>query len=294
MKIELEGVEKYYGDFRALGPLTLKIDKEGITTILGPNGAGKTTLLKVLTGLAHPRHGEVRINDKNFRDSRKEILMEMGVLVEQPEFYPYLSGREILEFSGKLKGYQGNSLIGEIKRVAELTGSLPFLDKKVGKYSRGMKQRLGLASAMIGDPSILILDEPTFGIDPMGTLEIRQVLKDLNAKRDKIIIFTTHIIEEAMYLSDRIIILNNGEVNKDIINDDKTVMLKITGIIRNGTIIEKYGIKMVSDSEYNVELNRDLLPEFNREITQGNEIFFIERSSKVEEAIREVSSNIKS
>lgn len=290
MKIELDNVEKYYGDFRALGPLSLKIENEGITTILGPNGAGKTTMLKVLTGLSHPKHGDVRINDKNFRDSRKEILMDMGVLVEQPEFYPYLSGKEILEFSGKLKGYHGNDLILEIKRVAELTGSSSFLDKKVGKYSRGMKQRLGLASAMIGDPSILILDEPTFGIDPMGTLEIRDVLKDLNSKKDKIIIFTTHIIEEAMYLSDRIIILNNGVVNKDIVNDDKTIILKITGKVKDKSIMDKYGIRMNSDFEYTVEINKDMLPEFNREITKENEILFIERSSKVEEAIREVSS----
>lgn len=293
MEIRIDGVEKYYGNFKALGPISFEIKEKGITTILGPNGAGKTTLLKVLTGLAFPKKGEVKINGMNYTDSRKKILMNMGVLIEQPEFYPYLDGLEILEFTGKLRGFSGESLKNEIERVSAITGSTNFLKKKVGKYSRGMKQRLGLAVALIGDPSILILDEPTFGIDPMGILEIRSVLRSLNEKKEKIIIFTTHIIEEAMALSDRIIILDQGRISRDIRNDSDTVLLKLTGKFRKKDILQKYKMKEISQEQIIIEVPKEEIAHINRIITNENDIFYIEKSSRVEEVIREISSNPK-
>ena len=291
MEIKLENIVKNYGKFRALGPLSLNISQNGIITILGPNGAGKTTLLKVLVGLSKPSSGRIYINGKDFQNNRKEILKNMGVLVEQPEFYPYLTGREILEFSGKLKGLKGKNLEEEIKRVSEITGSLEFLDKKVGKYSRGMKQRLGIAVALENDPPIMILDEPTFGIDPIGSLEIREVLKNLNKNREKIIIFTTHIVEEASYLSDRIIILENGIIKNDTLNDSDYVLVKVTGNLINLGKYQEMTIKKLSDNQALIRIRKENLPDFNREITQKNDILFIERSSQVEEAIRELSDH---
>lgn len=287
MDIKLKGVEKYYGNFKALGKIDLEINNPGIITILGPNGAGKTTLLKVITGLSRPRKGKVEINGMDIYQDRKKILQEMGILIEQPEFYTYIKGREILSFSGALKGLSGRELDSEISRVSRATGCDSFLDLKVGKYSRGMKQRLGIAASLIGDPEIIILDEPTFGIDPIGSLEIRELIRGLNSRKEKIIIFTTHIIEEAIKLSNRIIILNNGIIEYDASNNDETELLKVTGTI--GNIPDGYKHRVVSDSEYIFEVKIDEIPEFNRIITAAGNISYIERTSEVEEVIRKIS-----
>jgi ABC-2 type transport system ATP-binding protein len=292
VNITLKSVEKYYGKFKALGTINLKISDPGIITILGPNGAGKTTLLKVITGLSKPRKGHIEIDGIDIFEDRKKILMKMGTLVEQPEFYTYIKGREILSFSASLKGISGEKLKAEIERVSIATGSTNFLDKKIGKYSRGMKQRLGIAAALIGDPEILILDEPTFGIDPMGSLEIRELLKNLNSRKEKIIIFTTHVIEEAIKLSDRIIILNNGSIEYDASNGGKYTLLKISGKL--GDVPSGYKYKKISENEYIFEVKEDEIPEFNRKVTMVGDIEYIEKSSMVEETIRELSTkNLK-
>ncbi|MGC9294155.1 MAG: ABC transporter ATP-binding protein [Thermoplasmata archaeon] len=292
MNVRLKSVEKYYGKFRALGAINLEINDPGIITILGPNGAGKTTMLKVMTGLSKPKKGIVEIDGNNIFEDRKKVLMKMGTLVEQPEFYTYIKGREILSFSASLKGISGEEMKAEIERVVAATGSNDFLDKKVGKYSRGMKQRLGIATALIGDPEILILDEPTFGIDPMGSLEIRELIKNLNSKKEKIIIFTTHVIEEAIKLSDRIIILNNGLIEYDASNGGEYTLLKISGEI--GDIPPGYKYTRISENEYIFEVREEEIPEFNRKITKAGNIKYIEKSSMVEETIRKISiKNLK-
>ncbi len=287
MNISIKSVDKYYGSFMALQGINLEFSEPGVITILGPNGAGKTTLLKVITSLSRPRKGMVEIDGMNVYDDRKKILMKLGTLVEQPEFYTYIKGREILSFSGSLKGLSGMALKDEISRVSDITGSGKFLDKKVGKYSRGMKQRLGIAAALIGDPEILVLDEPTFGIDPIGALEIRDLIQQLNAKKDKIIIFTTHVIEEAVKLSDRIIILNNGRVEYDASNKNDYVKLRVTGLIKEYP--DGYRYVKISESEHIFEVRETEIPEFNRLITSKGDVRFIEKSSEVEETIRSIS-----
>lgn len=267
--------------------ININIDKPGVVTILGPNGAGKTTLLKIITSLAKPQKGRVEINGTNIFDDRKKILSIMGALIEQPEFYTYTKGREILSFTGLLKGLRGEKLNDEIARVSSLTGSEIFLDKKVGKYSRGMKQRLGIAVALMGDPQILVLDEPTFGIDPIGSLEIRQLVADLNKRKEKIIVFTTHIIEEATKLSDRIIILNSGKVEYDASNREDMEIIKVVGILKE--IPSGYNPIKISDEEFLFNVRKEELPEFNRLITSIGKIKYIERSSEVEETIRKIS-----
>ncbi len=287
MNITLTSVEKYYGNFRALGEINLGINNAGVVTVLGPNGAGKTTMLKVITGLSKPRKGKVDINGMDIFEDRKKVLGIMGALVEQPEFYTYIKGSEILSFSGSLKGLSGESLKDEIRRVSELTGSDKFLDKKVGKYSRGMKQRLGIAVSLIGNPQILVLDEPTFGIDPIGSLEIRELIRQLNSRKDRIIIFTTHVIEEAITLSDRIIILNEGHIEYDATNGGDYIKLKVVGHI--DTLPQNFKCSRISDTEFLFDLKEDEIPEFNKMITSMGRIKFIERSSEVEETIRKVS-----
>lgn len=211
--VSLEDISKKFGNFSALKGINLNIDGPGCIGILGPNGAGKTTMLKILTNIVRPSTGFARINGVHVSEFPAKALSSVGALVEQPEFYPYLTAREILEFVIKIK--QVDDQKNEINRVAELTSITSYLDRKAGELSKGMKQRLGLAVALVGDPSILILDEPTFGLDPSGMKRVRDIIRNLNKTGEKIIILSTHLIYEAQELCDRIIIVHQGTVGLD-------------------------------------------------------------------------------
>lgn len=215
--IELKDVSKKFGSIRALDDINIKVDGPGCIGILGPNGAGKTTMLKILTNIARPTSGSAKINGISVSETPAKALSSVGALVEQPEFYPYLTAKEILSFVAKIKKIRGK-IDGEIRRVAEMTGITTYMDRKAGEMSRGMKQRLGLAVALIGDPEVLILDEPTFGLDPSGMKSMREIIKSLNARKEKIIMLSTHLIYEAQEVCDRILIINKGNVGYDTTN----------------------------------------------------------------------------
>lgn len=218
--ISLEEITKRFGQVNALNGVTFNVDKPGCIGILGPNGAGKTTMLKILTNIVKPTSGVARINGISVSETPEKALATVGALVEQPEFYPYLTAREILHFVVKIKMVKDEEK--EIRRVSELTSITSYLDRKAGEFSRGMKQRLGIAVALVGDPDVLIFDEPTFGLDPSGMKRVREIIKDLNATGDKIIILSTHLIYEAQEVADRIIIVNKGNIGSDINNDAST------------------------------------------------------------------------
>ncbi len=215
--VYLENITKRFGSFYALKDVNLQIDGPGCIGILGPNGAGKTTMLKILTNIMHSSTGQALINGKSVSEYPAKALSSVGALVEQPEFYPYLTAREILNFVIKIKQVKGDGR-DEMARVSGLTSITPYLDRKAGQLSKGMKQRLGLAVAMVGDPDIIILDEPTFGLDPSGMRTVRDLIKSINESGEKIIILSTHLIYEAQEVCDRILIINRGEVGYDTSN----------------------------------------------------------------------------
>ncbi|MCL4330900.1 MAG: ABC transporter ATP-binding protein, partial [Candidatus Thermoplasmatota archaeon] len=204
----VEKVTKNYRDVRALNEVSLNLQEPGCIGILGPNGAGKTTLLKILTNIVKPTEGVALLNGINVSDEPEKALMDVGALVEQPEFYPYLTALETLKFVGRVKGVTEKNLNSEIQRVSRMTGIVEYLGRKTGNFSRGMKQRLSLACALISDPHIIILDEPTFGLDPRGMKEMRDLIKSLNQSKERIIILSTHLIYEAQEICDRVIIIN--------------------------------------------------------------------------------------
>ena len=228
--ISFTGITKKFGPIRALDGVTFDVDRPGCVGILGPNGAGKTTMLKILTNIVKPSSGIALVNGISVSEYPEKALARVGALVEQPEFYPYLTAREILNFVVKIKMVRNEE--DEIRRVSELTSIAGYLDRKAGGFSRGMKQRLGLAVALVGDPDVLILDEPTFGLDPSGMKRVRDIIKDINARGDKIIILSTHLIYEAQEVCDRIIIVNKGKIGYDLNNrasDHVKIELESTG-----------------------------------------------------------------
>jgi len=208
--IVLDRVTKYYNHFLALDNLSLRIGRGESVALLGPNGAGKTTALKIICGVLRPTHGNVYIEGDSVLEQREKALAKIGAILETPEFYPFLTATETLEYLGRLRGMSRVELASRIGKVLELVRLKEWAHVKVGKFSRGMKQRLAMAQALLHDPPILVLDEPTLGLDPRGMAELREILRAEEGK--KTILFATHLLSEAVQVCRKIAIIESGKL----------------------------------------------------------------------------------
>lgn len=205
--IETNDLTKQYGEQKSVANLSIHVKKGRIYGLLGRNGAGKTTTMKMLLGLTNPTSGEVRIFGKDIRANKNKILSRIGNLIESPGFYPNLTGTENLKITARLRGVPNRNAV---KNALDVVG-LPYMDKKLfSQYSLGMKQRLGIANAILHDPELLILDEPINGLDPIGIVEVRDFIKRLSAEQDKTILISSHILSEMALLADDIGIIDHG------------------------------------------------------------------------------------
>lgn len=206
--IETENLTKTYGGFTAVSHVNLHIRKGSVYGFLGPNGAGKSTTMKMFLGLTQPTSGSFRIAGKMYPARRMEILKEIGSFIEAPAFYGNLTGEENLDMIRQILGLPKSS----VTEALETVGLTPYKDRLARKYSLGMKQRLGLAGALIGKPPILILDEPTNGLDPVGIHEIRTLIRTLPQKFDCTVLVSSHLLSEVELMADDIGILNHGQL----------------------------------------------------------------------------------
>ena len=205
--IETRGLTKKYGEQTSVSKLSLHVRKGRIYGLLGRNGAGKTTTMRMLLGLTEPTSGDVKIFGKPLRGNEKKILPRIGSLIESPGFYPNLTGTENLRIFADLRGLKGPKYI---KNALELV-NLPYKDKKLfSQYSLGMKQRLAIALAVMHNPELLILDEPTNGLDPIGIAEVRDFIRNLCDATGKTILISSHILSEISLLADDIGIIDHG------------------------------------------------------------------------------------
>ncbi|MDR0778350.1 MAG: ABC transporter ATP-binding protein, partial [Methanomassiliicoccaceae archaeon] len=202
-------MRKEYGNFVALDDLTLSVKKNSFTGLLGPNGAGKSTLLKILTNLIRATSGSAFLNGVDITKNAKGALMDVGTVVETPEFYTYLTPVETMMYLGKINGMTNESLSSKIPEILERVKMTEWSDKRIGTFSKGMRQRIALGQSLLTDPSVIILDEPTSGLDPRGMIEIREILKSLKTK-DLTIFMSSHMLYEVSDLCDRIAMLNHG------------------------------------------------------------------------------------
>ncbi len=206
--IEIKNLSKSFKKLKAVDNLSLSVFKGDVFGFLGPNGAGKSTTIRMLLSLIEPSNGEIRIFGKSLREKRIEILKKIGAIVEKPDFYSYLSAYKNLEILGKLSETDVSK-----KRIMELL-ELVGLDKryksKVKTFSHGMKQRLGIAQALLHNPDLIILDEPTTGLDPQGMKEIRDLIINLSKEKSKTIFLSSHILYEVELVANRMIIINKG------------------------------------------------------------------------------------
>ncbi len=206
--IATEQLTKKYKNFTSVNNVSIHVRRGSIYGFLGPNGAGKSTTMKMLLGLTAPTKGSFTIDGKHFPNDRLKILREIGSFIEAPSFYANLTGRENLDVIRRILGLGQNT----VEDALELVGLSEFGDRLAKKYSLGMKQRLGLAGALLGRPPILILDEPTNGLDPSGIHEIRNLVKSLPDLYDCTILISSHMLSEIELMADDIGILNHGNL----------------------------------------------------------------------------------
>jgi ABC-2 type transport system ATP-binding protein len=196
----------------AVNDLSLEVAEGEVYGLLGPNGSGKSSTLKVLLGLASPTRGETRIFGVDSRDYRSH--RSVGFLPENPYFYKFLTAEETLRFYGKICALRGRSLNNRIDELLSLVGLEEARHRRVGDYSKGMLQRIGLAQALIQDPRLIVLDEPTAGVDPAGSHQIRELILELK-KRGKTVLLTSHLLEQAQEVCDRVGIMSRGSMVRE-------------------------------------------------------------------------------
>ncbi len=240
--IETKLLTKVYGDQTAVNAVNLHVKKGQVYGLLGRNGAGKTTIMKMILGLTPITSGEVDVFGENIKGREKRVYPRIGAIIETPGFYPNLTGTENLEIFAKLRG---TAAPNAVKNALEVVG-LPYKDKKLfGKYSLGMKQRLGIANAILHDPELLILDEPTNGLDPIGIAEVRNFIKDLSVERGKTILISSHILSEIALLADDIGIIDHGVLLEESSMEElekknsKYILLQVSDVSKASLILER-------------------------------------------------------
>lgn len=241
--VEIKGLYKTINKEEILSDINLEIEEGKIYGFLGPNGAGKTTLMKCLLTLALPTQGSIRIFGKFLETEREAILKEIGSIIETPIFYENCTAVEILELHAK---YMKIELINsEIQRVLEIVG-LSGNSKKVKEFSLGMRQRLGIARAILTKPKLLILDEPINGLDPIGVQEIRKLLLYLSKEKETTIFISSHILSEISQMADTIALIKNGRIIEEL----EMVQLKEENVDLEAHFMSFFQEKEVDDFSY--------------------------------------------
>jgi len=265
--IETNQLTKFYGEQAAANNVNIRVEQGRIYGLLGRNGAGKTTIMKMILGLTSVTSGEISVFGKNIKGQEKKIYPRIGAIIEKPGFYPNLTGAENLEIFAKLRGTSGPNAV---KNALEVVG-LPYKDKKqYSKYSLGMKQRLGIANAILHDPELLILDEPTNGLDPIGIAEVRNFIKMLSVERGKTVLVSSHILSEIELLADDIGILHDGILLEEnsmaelATKNRKYVLLQVSDIHKTSMVLEQ----SFNTTDYSVQ-DDNVLHLFNTSLDMG-------------------------
>ncbi len=225
MSIFVKEISKYYGEQKALDKVSFSIEKGEIVGFLGPNGAGKSTLMKILTGFLSPSEGVASVNNTLLTEDLKAVQKSIGYLPEHNPLYTEMYVREYLDFNATIY----NTKKSRIEEVIEMTGLLPEANKKIEQLSKGFRQRVGLAAALLHDPNVLILDEPTTGLDPNQLTEIRNLI--VTVGKEKTVFLSTHIMQEVEAICDRVIIIDKGVIVADLkmkeLRDEKEQIIQV-------------------------------------------------------------------
>lgn len=263
----LIGLKKTIGKKNIIKGLTFEIQAGEVFGFLGPNGAGKTTTIRMMVGLMGITEGDVLINGKSIKEDFKDAIQHVGAIVENPEMYPFLSGwKNLQQYARMTEGVSQD----RIKEVVELVGLGNAIHEKVGRYSLGMRQRLGIAQALLHKPSILILDEPTNGLDPSGIREIRKYIRNLAEKENVTVIVSSHLLSEIELMCDRIGVIKNGELIaiEDVKNSEDQSALKDVHIEVHPIELAKDYLQQEMDQAIGVNMKELIVSATREEIPQ--------------------------
>lgn len=215
--LEIKNVSKYFGKTKVVDNLSFEVKKGEILGFLGPNGAGKTTTIKMILGMLSIDEGSISINGFDVKKNFEKAMENIGGIVENPDLYGYMSAVDNLKLYAKIRKVN----YSEVYRVLELVNLSKSMNVKVSKYSLGMKQRAGLALSLLHSPKILILDEPTNGLDPVGIKDLRDILKKLTKEQGMSVLVSSHILSEMELMCDRVVMINNGKfIKEQALNDE--------------------------------------------------------------------------
>ncbi|ALQ16705.1 ABC transporter ATP-binding protein [Listeria monocytogenes] len=273
--LKLEHVTKKIGQKNIVHDISFDIHKGEVFGLLGPNGAGKTTIIRSIVGLIRRSEGTVFINGKNVDTEYKAAISEVGAIIENPEFYMYMSGWANLKQFARMS--QKNITDEHIREIVELVKLTGAIDQKVKTYSLGMRQRLGVAQALIHNPALLILDEPTNGLDPQGMAEFRTLIRDLATKGTSVLI-SSHLLSEIQQITDRFAIINKGvlthtEKMSDLLeNHVAAYKLKVSDPVATTTVLTTLPVKLVAQKEdlFKIEVAHEDVHLIARALIQAN------------------------
>ncbi len=269
--IEVKNLVKDYGKFRAVDDVSFDVFQGDVFGFLGPNGAGKSTTIRTMLTLISATSGEIKIFGKELNANRKEILAEIGCIVEKPDFYKYLSAQKNLEIFARVSGK--NVSKSKIAEVIEFVGLKGRENDKVNGFSHGMRQRLGIAQTLIHDPKLIILDEPTTGLDPQGILDIRNLILQLKNERNKTVLLSSHILSEIELIANRMVIISKGKTlvqgNVRELLDEKVLLVSFTVNDQNKAIaiLQKEfpnAIQSTTNDQILLHLSKDEIPVCNK------------------------------
>ena len=289
--IEVKNLIKDYGKFRAVDDVSFDVFQGDVFGFLGPNGAGKSTTIRTMLTLISATSGEIKIFGKELNAHRKEILAEIGCIVEKPDFYKYLSAQKNLEIFARVSGK--NVSKSKIAEVIEFVGLKGRENDKVNGFSHGMRQRLGIAQTLIHDPKLIILDEPTTGLDPQGILDIRNLILQLKNERNKTVLLSSHILSEIELIANRMVIISKGKTlvqgNVRELLDEKVLLVSFSVNDQNKAIVilqKEFpnAIQSTSNDQILLHLSKDEIPVCNKLLTDsGISVYSIESKRKLED-----------
>ncbi|MDP2175363.1 MAG: ABC transporter ATP-binding protein [Bacteroidota bacterium] len=287
--IEIKNLTKNYGKFQAVKDVSMQVFKGDVYGFLGPNGAGKSTTIRCMLSLIKPSSGSIKIFDKDLSKNRNEILSKIGCIVEKPDFYKYLSAAKNIEIFGRISGADVSSK--NIHKTLEFVGLKGREKDKVSGFSHGMKQRLGIAQTLIHNPDLIILDEPTTGLDPQGIIDIRNLILQLKNEQNKTILLSSHILSEIELIANRMVIINKGvtvvegEVKTLLNQEELIVVFETDNALRATEILGKEIIaEVLSETHFQAHIHKDEISPINLKLLQnGLQVFGIETKRKLED-----------
>lgn len=298
--IEVQNITKQFGTFEAVKNVSFTVYKGDVFGFLGPNGAGKSTTLRCILSLIKPNNGKVFIFGKTLAESRREVLSKIGCIIEKPDFYKYLSAEKNLEIFSRISGTFSDK--NSIYKMLDFVGLNGREKDKVAGYSHGMKQRLGIAQALLHNPDLIILDEPTTGLDPQGIIDIRNLILQLKSEHNKTILLSSHQLSEIEIIANRMVIINKGKsiiegnVDQLLNSEDLIVNLEIDNVELSAQIIaqsfKNVQVLSVNSNQLQLAINKSEVPELTKKLVDSQvRIFAIESKRKLEDYFIKIVNN---